>query len=147
MKIWQTYPGYQHYISTLCLKSVYVWHGDGCHVFMNSLSSWIPASVLVNDMILQATSTFCGLKEKQLLIQFSSVTQSCPSLSEPMECRTPGLPIHHNSLSLLKLMYIELVRPSTHFILCCPLLFLPSIFPSIRVFSYESVFCIRWTKY
>ena len=49
-----------------------------------------------------------------------------------------------NSQSLLKLMSIESVMPSNHLILCCPLLLLPSIFPSIRVFSNESVLCIRW---
>ena len=52
-----------------------------------------------------------------------------------------------NSLSLLKLMSIELVRLSNHLILCCPLPLPPSIFPSIRVFSNESVLCIRWPKY
>ena len=52
-----------------------------------------------------------------------------------------------NSQSLLKLMSIELVMPSNHLILCCPLLLLPSNFPSIRVFSYESAICIRWLKY
>ena len=52
-----------------------------------------------------------------------------------------------NSRSLLKLMSIELVMSSHHLILCCPLLLLPSIFPSIRVFSNESVLCIRWPKY
>ena len=52
-----------------------------------------------------------------------------------------------NSWSLLKLMYIESVMPSNHLILCRPLLLLPSIFPSIRVFSKESVLCIRWPKY
>ena len=52
-----------------------------------------------------------------------------------------------NSRSLLKLMPIESVMPSNHFILCQPLLLLPSIFPSIRVFSNESVLCIRWPKY
>ena len=51
------------------------------------------------------------------------------------------------SQSLLKLMYIELVMPSNHLILCCPLLLLPSIFPSIRVFSSESAHPIRWPKY
>ena len=49
-----------------------------------------------------------------------------------------------NSKSLLKLLFIELVMPSNHLILCCPLLLLPSIFPSIRVFSNESVLHIRW---
>ena len=52
-----------------------------------------------------------------------------------------------NSQSLLKLMFIELVMPSNHLILCRPLLILPSIFPSIRVFSDESVLPIRWPKY
>jgi len=52
-----------------------------------------------------------------------------------------------SSQSLLKLMSIESVMPSNHLILCHPLLLLPSIFPSIRVFSNESVLCIRWPKY
>ena len=52
-----------------------------------------------------------------------------------------------NSRSLLKLMSIKSVMPSNHFILCHPLLFLPAVLPSIRVFSNESVLCIRWPKY
>ena len=51
------------------------------------------------------------------------------------------------SRSLFKLMCIESVMASNHLILCCPLLLMPSIFPSIRVFSNESAFCIRWPKY
>ena len=64
-----------------------------------------------------------------------------------MDCSTPGLPVHHNSRSLLKLMSIESVMPSNHLILCCPLLLPPLIFPSIRVFSNESFLLIRWPKY
>ena len=60
--------------------------------------------------------------------------------------RKPSLSIT-TSQSLLKLMSIESVMPSNHLILCCPLLLLPSIFPSIRVFSSESVLHIRWPKY
>ena len=56
-----------------------------------------------------------------------------------MDCSTPDLSVHTNSRSLLKLMYIKPVMPSNHLSLCCPLLLLPSIFPSIRVFSNESV--------
>ena len=63
-----------------------------------------------------------------------------------MDCSTPGLPVITNSQSLPKLMSIELVMPSNHLILCRPLL-LPSVFPSIRVFSNESALCIRWPKY
>ena len=64
-----------------------------------------------------------------------------------MNHSTPGLPVHHQLPELLKLMSIELVIPSNHFILCCPLLLLPSIHPSIRVFSNESTLRIRWPKY
>ena len=65
----------------------------------------------------------------------------------PMDCSMPGLPVHHQFPSLLKLTPIELVMHSNHFILCYPLLLPPSIFPSIRVFSNESVLHIRWPKY
>ena len=59
----------------------------------------------------------------------------------------PGFPVLYISWSLLKLMSIESVMPSNHLILCPPLLPPPSIFPSIKVFSNESVLCIRWPKY
>ena len=64
-----------------------------------------------------------------------------------MDCRMPGLPVHHQLPGLLKLMSNESVMPSNHLILCCPLLLPPSILPSIRVFSNESVLCVRWPKY
>ena len=78
-------------------------------------------------------------------VQFSSVTQSCPTLRNPMNCSTPGLPIT-NSQSLPKPISIESVMPSNHLILCCPLL-PPSIFASIRVFSNKAVLHISWPKY
>ena len=77
-----------------------------------------------------------------------SVTQSCPSLCDPMNCSTPGFPVLHLIFqSLLKLRSIESVMPSNSLVLCCPLLLLPSIFPSIRVFSNELALHIRWPKY
>ena len=79
-------------------------------------------------------------------VQFNSVVQSCLTLCNPMDCSMPGLPVHHQSQSLLKLMSIEPVIPSNHLILCHPLLLLPLIFPRIRVFSKESVLHIRWPK-
>ena len=79
--------------------------------------------------------------------RFSSVAQSSLTLCDPMDCSTPGHPVHHQTQSLLKLMSIELVMPSNHHILYHPLLLLPSILPSIRVFSKESVLLIRWLKY
>ena len=85
---------------------------------------------------------------KQLINhQFSSVAQLCPTLCNPMNHSTPGVPVHHQLPSTPKLMSIELVMPSNHLILCCPLLLLPSIFPIIRVFLNESAFHITWPKY
>ena len=81
-----------------------------------------------------------------LLIVVQSV-KSYPTLCNPMDCSTPGFPDLHYSWSLLKLVSIESVMPPNHLIFCCPLLFLPSIFPSIRVFSNDLAFCIRWPKY
>ena len=66
-----------------------------------------------------------------------SVAQSCPTLCDHMDCSTPVFPVLHHLQSLLKLMSMESVMSSNHLILCCPLLLLPSIFPSIRVFSNE----------
>ena len=76
-----------------------------------------------------------------------SVTQSCLTLCDPMDCSMPGFPVLHHHPGFLKLMSIELVMPSTHFVLCHPLLFLPSVFPSIRVFSNELALHIMWPKY
>ena len=78
----------------------------------------------------------------------SHSVQSCPTLCDPMDCSTPGFPVHHQlSRSLLKHMSIESVMPSNCLILCRPLLLPSSVFPSIRVFSNESALHIRWPKY
>ena len=77
-------------------------------------------------------------------VQFSSVAQLCLTLRDPMNHSVPGLT---NSRSSLRLTSIESVMPSSHLILCRPLLLLPSIFPSIRVFSNESALHITWLKY
>ena len=78
-------------------------------------------------------------------VQFSRSVVS--DICDPMSCSTPGLPVHHQLPESTQTMSIELVLPSNHLILCHPLLLLPSIFPSIRVFSNESALCIRWPKY
>ena len=75
---------------------------------------------------------------------------SCSVVSNffyPMDCSMPGFPVHPIFQNLLKLMSIELVMPYNHLVFCCPLYLLPSIFPSIRVFSNELALCIRWPKY
>ena len=64
-----------------------------------------------------------------------------------MNRSTPGLPVHHNSQSSLKLTSFELVIPSSHLIICRPLCLLPPMPPSIRVYSNGSILCIRWPKY
>ena len=72
---------------------------------------------------------------------------SCPTPCDPLDCSMPGLLVVHCLQSLLKVMSIELLMPSNHPILCRPLLLLPSIFPSIRVFCNDLTLCIRWPEY
>ena len=104
--------------------------------------SWLPFGYLKTE---DSNSQVLVLLKRLSEIQFS-----CSVMSDSA---TPWTAAHHaslsitNSWSLLKLMSIELVMPSNHLILCCPLLFLHSIFPNIRVFSNESVLPIRWPKY
>ena len=80
-------------------------------------------------------------------VQFSSVAQSCPTLFNPVDCSTPGFPVHHQfpELTQIHVHWVsDGIQPSYPL---SPLLLLPSIFPSIRVFSNESVLCIRWPKH
>ena len=92
-----------------------------------------------------------ALKRKEILtchsVQFSSVTQSCPTLCHPMDCSTPCFPVHHQLPELAQTHVHRVSMASNHLILCYYLLLLPSIFPNTRVFSKESVICIRWPKY
>ena len=81
------------------------------------------------------------------VFQFSSVIQSVRLFATPRTAASQASLSITNSQSLLKLMCIESVMPSNHLILCHPLLLLLSIVPSMRVFSNESVLCIRWPKY
>ena len=93
--------------------------------------------------VLECSSAIMSLSS----VQFSSVAQLCPTLCNPMNHSTPGLPVHHQLPEFTQLMSIESVMPSNHLILCHPLLLLPPIPPSIRVFSNESVLCIRCPEY
>ena len=80
-------------------------------------------------------------------VQFSSVAQSCPTLCDPMNCSTPGLPVHHQlpESTQTRVHWVsDDIQPSHPL---CPLLLLPSIFPNIKVFSNESALHIRWRKY
>ena len=81
-------------------------------------------------------------------VQFSSVSQLCPTLCDPMNRSTPGLPGHHQLPEFTQThLHIESVMPSSHLILCHPLLLLCPVPPSIRVFSNESTLHMRWPKY
>ena len=78
-------------------------------------------------------------------VHFSLVVHSCQTLCDPMDCSMPGLPVHHQLQDPTQT--IESVMPSSHLILCHPLLLLPPIPPSISIFSNESVLHIRWPKH
>ena len=82
-----------------------------------------------------------------LFICCCSIAKSCLTLCDPLNCSTPDFLSFTISQSLFKLMSIESVMPFNHLILYHPFLLLPSIFPSIRVFSNESALCTRWPKY
>ena len=92
------------------------------------------------------TKFISNIAYKVLQDQFSSVDQSYLTLCEPMNHSTPGLPIHHQLPESTKPMSIVSVIPSNHLILCHPLLLLPSVSPSIKVCSNESILLIRWQK-
>ena len=100
------------------------------------------AKLSLTKLFLSSSHDISWLKHS---VQFSSVTQLCLNLCNSMDCST-SLSITY-SQSLLKLMSIELGMPSNDLIFCRPLLPLPSIFPSIRVFLNQSVLLIRWPKY
>ena len=80
-------------------------------------------------------------------VQFSSVTQSCPTLCDPMNHSTPSLPVHHQLLEFTQTRIHRVHEPSSHLIVGRPLLLRPSILPSIKVFSNESTLRMRWPKY
>ena len=79
--------------------------------------------------------------------QFSSAAQLCPTLCHPMDCSTPRLPVHQQLLELAQTHIHQIGDAIEHLIFCCPFLLLPSVFPSIRVFSNEPTPPIIWPKY
>ena len=80
-------------------------------------------------------------------VQFSTVVQLCPTLCDPMNSSTPGLPVHHQLLEFTQTHVHRVGDAIHHLILCCPLFLLPPIPPSITVFSNESTLHMRWPKY
>ena len=107
----------------------------------------IPMNYLLRT-VFAASHGFCMLVVLLTFVsQFSSVSQSCLTLYNPMDYNTPDFPVHHQLLELAQTHVHQVGDAIQHVILCCPLLLLPSIFPSIRVFSNESVPFIMWPKY
>ena len=86
-------------------------------------------------------------KAQVFLVLFSSVTHSCLTFCDPMNLSTSGLSVHHQLLELIQTHVHRVGDASNHLILCRPLLLLPPILPSIRVFSNELTLCMRWPKY
>ena len=110
-----------------------------------SVISW----QLLAGLATNSQDNFTEYQQHQIFcsLQFSSVAQLCPTLCDPMDCSTPGFPVHHQLPELIQTNVHRSVMPSNHLILCHPLLLPPSIFPRIRVFSNESVLHIRWPEY
>ena len=119
----------------------------------SQISSYLLPSDLISHQVLLKFFTTLTVFKSTPLLYLHSVSQSVRSLSHVQLFVTPCTAACQSSLSitnsqsLLKLMSIESVMPSDHLILFCPLLLLPSIFPSIRVFSNESALHIRWPRY
>ena len=102
---------------------------------------------LVPFTLLYTRDTLRKTRFRKGSVQFSSVAQSCPTLCDPMNCSTPGLPVHHHLLEFTQShvhRVSDAIQPSHP---SCPLLLLPPIPPSIRVFSNESALHMRWPKY
>ena len=131
----------RHYSNYLSLKQLFpnlsAWNNNHfCLLRSKYYISEAFLSLLLMSYILPLWSSFCCC----------SVAQSCLTVWDPRAYSAPGFPALPISWSLLKLMSIKLVMPSSHLVLCHPLL-LPSVFPSIRVFSNESALPIRWPRY
>ena len=110
--------------------------------------SWHSAAISLSPLLaFWKPDILCKTRIFQSKYCCYSVTQLCPALCEPMDCSTPGFLVLHYLPSSLKFISIESMMPSNHLIHYRPLLFLLSIFPSIRVFFNESDLCIRWPKY
>ena len=144
-------PGDNFCTSSLYMDCVHSWllHGlvQGGLVTSNNQFCLIPSNgqlpappmLILSPCLLHSPPHFPDNE-----VQFSSAAQLCLTLCDPMHCSTPDLPVHHQLPEFTQTYVHELAMPSNHLILCCPLLLPPSIFPSIRVFSNESVLHVRW---
>ena len=126
-------------------------HGINFGLGLDDLGIKIHLSVAIRGCLfrfsLEEQSSFPMVLSQYSSVQFSSVGQLCPTLCDPMNRSTPGLPVHHQLLEFTQThvhRVSDAIQPS---LLCHPLLLLPPIPPSIRVFSNESTLLMRWPKY
>ena len=113
----------------------------------NRIDSSLRYHLIYNTVVSHDSSSSFQISDSSYTYQFSSVTQSCPTLCNPIDCRTPSLPVHHRfpDFTQTHVHWVgDVIQPSHP---CHPLLLPPSIFPSIRVFSNESALHIMWPKY
>ena len=113
----------------------------------NSIHTGSTLMATLPSQIVSLKAITLEMKLQHMGFQFSSVAQSCLIVCDPMDCSTPGLPVHHQLMEFTQTHVHRVMMPSKQCILCRPLFLLPSIFHSIRVFSNESVLCIRWPRY
>ena len=122
-------------------------HGNLHHLhFCPMITTLVPALIIIHFNLTFYPNyypRFLIYSFPVYLICCCSVAKPCLTLCNPMDCSTPGFPVLYHHPELAQTMSTGLVMPSNHLILCCLLLLLPSIFPSIRVFSNESALCIR----
>ena len=132
----------------VCFASGSCWLACGHIISTSALVVPLP-SLLCGSIFLCIALLRIFVMAFRALLKASQSVQwlSCVWLCDPIDYSTPGFPVHYQLLELAQTHVHELVMPSNHVILSCPLLLLPSVFPSIRVFSNESVLHIRWSKY
>ena len=149
--LWAFYIKWK-WLSCLCDPIDYTLHG----ILQARILEWVDfpfsgdlpnSGIEMGSPALQADSLPTELSGKPQSIWFSSVAQSCPTLCDPMNRSTPGLPVYHQlpEFTQTHAHWVSDAFQPSHPL--SSLLLLPSIFPSIRVFSNESVLCISWPKY
>ena len=128
--------------------SFHIWVLFGSHMILEMLKTNPLKSTIIRSLeTFQNQELFVFIKIVLPVVVCCSVAKLCPTLCDPMDCTMPGFCVLHHLLEFAQFISIESVIPSNHLILCHSLLFLPSIFPGIRVLSSESALHLKWPKY